>query len=407
MFENVSFLYRCDFVLLYCFFPTVVLWLVFVVDCGTGDVAGMLEYTFKLCNTVVASRDFRRDVLRELVDIYRGLAVPDYVSMCQCFLYLDDPQSVATLLTTLLQDKDLKKSLEAYQVAFDLHENQNQPFFNRVVTALPPAVAVAAAPTAAAATGTSAMEVEMTATISDDSYEARVAKLKSIFSGEIPMGLYLHFLYKHNKTDLNILKQIKDKLEARNAVTHNATVMAHAIMHAGTTVDTFLRDNLEWLGKAQHWAKYSATATIGIIHKGHHKESLTVLAPYLPTAGQQGSSFQEGGAMYALGLIHTNHGFGETADKSKTKFLLDALHNAGTNEVVQHGACMGIGLTSLASGSQSVYEAMKNVSSLGLSLLVVRPLSHRSMVVEYPWSLSMCLFFFSFSVYRLSLLTVQ
>ncbi len=31
-------------------------------------------------------------------------------------------------------------------------------------------------------------------------------------------------------------------------------------MHCGTTVDTFLRDNLEWLKKATNWAKFSATA---------------------------------------------------------------------------------------------------------------------------------------------------
>lgn len=30
----------------------------------------------------------------------------------------------------------------------------------------------------------------------------------------------------------------------RNSVCHSATICANAIMHAGTTVDTFLRENL-------------------------------------------------------------------------------------------------------------------------------------------------------------------
>jgi hypothetical protein len=30
----------------------------------------------------------------------------------------------------------------------------------------------------------------------------------------------------------------------RNSVCHSATIYANAIMHAGTTVDTFLRENL-------------------------------------------------------------------------------------------------------------------------------------------------------------------
>jgi hypothetical protein len=42
---------------------------------------------------------------------------------------------------------------------------------------------------------------------------ARIRKLNAILSGETPINLYLHFLYGHNRTDLNILKQIKDKLE--------------------------------------------------------------------------------------------------------------------------------------------------------------------------------------------------
>ena len=38
-------------------------------------------------------------------------------------------------------------------------------------------------------------------------------------------------------------------------------------MHAGTTIDTFLRDNLDWLSRATNWAKFSATAGLGVIHR--------------------------------------------------------------------------------------------------------------------------------------------
>ena len=33
------------------------------------------------------------------------------------------------------------------------------------------------------------------------------------------------------------------------SVLHHATVVAHGFMHTGTTVDTFLRQNLDWLRK--------------------------------------------------------------------------------------------------------------------------------------------------------------
>jgi hypothetical protein len=50
-------------------------------------------------------------------------------------------------------------------------------------------------------------------------------------------------------------------------------------MHCGTTRDTFLRSNLEWLGRAVNWAKFSTTAGLGVIHKvryfSQHKQNKT------------------------------------------------------------------------------------------------------------------------------------
>ena len=134
----------------------------------------------------------------------------------------------------------------------------------------------------------------------------------------------------------------QNALEQRNSVFHSATVIANSLMHAGTTVDSFLRDNLDWLGRATNWAKFSATASLGVIHKGQIKESMTILQPYLPTNGQSASPYSEGGALYSIGIINSNQG------AEKAKYLLDALKNAGTSEVVQHGACLGLGLAAMA-----------------------------------------------------------
>ena len=41
-----------------------------------------------------------------------------------------------------------------------------------------------------------------------------------------------------------------------HSVTHAATVLANAYMHAGTSVDTFLRENLDWLSRATNWSKF-------------------------------------------------------------------------------------------------------------------------------------------------------
>ena len=114
-----------------------------------------------------------------------------------------------------------------------------------------------------------------------------------------------------NAATLQILKSVKAATEVRNSVSHSAIIFANALMHCGTTVDSFLRDNLDWLSRATNWAKFSATAGLGVIHRGQLKESRNLMRPYLPQDGAAGSSsspYSEGGALYALGLIHVNHG---------------------------------------------------------------------------------------------------
>lgn len=344
----------------------------------SGDVKAMLSYCFTLSQSTaaIASREFRGELLSVLVELYGGLANPDYINVAQCLLFLNQPTSVAEILEKLCKknEKDGNDDgvLTAYQIAFDLGENQNQPFLLKVSQALPGGSATSssaggaglspadAAAIAAGGVGVAPSAISTTTIAApaagDDSFEARITNLRRILSGELPVDLYLHFLYEANKTDLNILRNIKDKLEQRNSVTHGATVIAHAIMHAGTTVDTFLRENLEWLSRASNWAKFTATASIGVIHKGHHKESKKLLDPYLPAGSNLGGSpYQEGGALYALGLIHANHG------QNQIGFLTDSLRNAGTNEIVQHGACLGLGLSAMASDSMSLFETLKGV----------------------------------------------
>ena len=51
-----------------------------------------------------------------------------------------------------------------------------------------------------------------------------------------------------------------------NSITHNATVIANGLAHFGATSDIFLRENLDWLKRASNWAKFTATASLGVIH---------------------------------------------------------------------------------------------------------------------------------------------
>lgn len=67
------------------------------------------------------------------------------------------------------------------------------------------------------------------------------------------------------------------------------------------------------------------------------------------------SPYLEGGALYALGLIHANQG-----NKEVLEYLRNALRNT-QNSVLQHGATLGIGLAALATAEDSIYAQMREV----------------------------------------------
>lgn len=99
------------------------------------DVGGMLSYAFQVAMSLIQNRGFRNTVLRCLVSLYRNLGTPDYVNMCQCLIFLDDPLAVAELLDRLSKGSQ-ESTLMAYQIAFDLYESATQQFLGRVLQAL-------------------------------------------------------------------------------------------------------------------------------------------------------------------------------------------------------------------------------------------------------------------------------
>jgi len=341
---------------------------------ATTDRAAILAYTLEACQSLVQSRTFRDKVLRVLVGQYKKLETPDYQNMCHCLMLLEDDAAVASHLSEVIKKEDDESELLAYQIGFDLCESDIQHFLLGVRNGLP-ALASERAPEPAAAPpaegaegGDTEMKDEPAApaapepTEEEKKLELRVKNLRAILSGETTIGINLEFLFANNNTDMLILNNTKGSLEPRNSITHQATVFANAVVHCGTTEDKFVRENPDWFKKASNWAKFSAAACVGMIFKGCINSSRQVLKTYLPDAengGQSGGPFATGGALYALGLIHANHGEGIL------KFLVNELkNNKGGDEkaeTIQHGACLGIGLAGMATGNEELLEDLKSV----------------------------------------------
>ncbi|KAJ8781574.1 hypothetical protein J1605_010832 [Eschrichtius robustus] len=273
----------------------------------SNDVPGMLAYSLKLCMSLMQNKQFRNKVLRVLVKIYMNLEKPDFINVCQCLIFLDDPQAVSDILEKLVKEDNL---LMAYQICFDLYESASQQFLSSVIQNLRTVGTPIASVPGSTNTGTvpgsekdsDSMETEektgsvLVGKTPEASPEPKDQTLKmiKILSGEMAIELHLQFLIRNNNTDLMILKNTK----------------------------------------------------------GHEKEALQLMATYLPKDTSPGSAYQEGGGLYALGLIHANHG-GDIID-----YLLNQLKNA-SNDIVRHGGSLGLGLAAMGTARQDVYDLLK------------------------------------------------
>ncbi|CAE6441981.1 unnamed protein product [Rhizoctonia solani] len=247
------------------------------------------------------------------------------IALTRLHVALATPVVTIPLFQKLIETGDKTNRLLACQLAFDLVEGSTQDYLRIVSNSLP----------------------------STENYDL----IRQILSGADSIRLKLDFLQRNNKVDLLILKHTKELLEHRSSVYHNALTLSNAFMHAGTTSDVFLRNNLDWLGRASNWSKFSATGAFGVIHKGNVAQAMDLLGPYLPgaTSGAGSSPFSEGGALFALGIVHAGRG------SEVEGFLREKVRQATGGEVVQHGAALGLGIAGMGSRSEDAYNELKEV----------------------------------------------
>lgn len=332
-------------------------------DAAQGPAEELMDYALGICMDIVQERSLRTEMLGLILELLNDIPNPDYFAIAKCAVYLDSDEEASKMLRQLVEKDDPTSTANAYQIAFDIYDNGTQEFLGKVIAALPSGEPPKQ-PQAENEGGEPAAESEPLLNNQEQPHQedipenlAKVYKnIRSILDGSKTIKLNLEFLYRNNHTDLSILNKVRDSLEARNSIFHTAVTFCNAFMNAGTTHDKFFRDNLEWLGKAVNWSKFTATAALGVIHRGNLTQSRKLLEPYLPrpTGINSGSIYSQGGALYAYGLIHANHG----ADALE---YLRGQFQAAEQEVIQHGGALGLGIAGMATGSEPIFENLKDV----------------------------------------------
>ena len=183
-----------------------------------------------------------------------------------------------------------------------------------------------------------------------------IQKLVDIIMGKATYEIYREFLSKNNKTDRQIIAEIKESIPETVSVLQEACVWSNAIMTACTTDDSFLKNNIEWVAKSSNWSKFSCTSTLGMIHKGNKLQAMNILRPYLDETHANSSPYSAGGAFFGLGLINANQYSPEVMNT-----FITSMNTLGKNDVICHGICLGYGLVGMTTADEGVYNELRTI----------------------------------------------
>lgn len=201
---------------------------------SSGPDASVLKYAMDSSLTVVSSKAFRQEALAVIAECLAGqVATRKIASVDLIVVYqlLGRADSVAQVLGGLLQGSD-EDALLGFQLCFDLVDSGDQAFATRVADVLK--------------------------SLATEEHKDRWSQVARALTGGFSSELALSFLHKQSNADRFIMETLKKSLEergsgGRSSLLHNAAVMTHAYLYAGTTNDSFLRDYLDWMKKASNW----------------------------------------------------------------------------------------------------------------------------------------------------------
>jgi len=277
---------------------------------------------------------YKNAILDVVLHLYVKHANNSFVDITNCQFLLNNSDALSSTLLNILGKPE--EPLIAYQIGFDLADNQNSAYLKEICRLLKQNSSINIDPSP-----------NDDIIVNND--KERLKKLTSILEGSIQKKLKTFCLRKMNKTDNNLIKSMQKSVEKSGSVCHLAVVLANSLMNSHTSNDSFLKENMEWLGKATNWARFTSAATLGVIHMGNTEKGLEIMKPYLPGSAVP-SIYAQAGGYYGLGLIYAN-----TNDDYILNFLQDAqTMPSNSREVFQHGIFLAIGLVGMACHNESI-----------------------------------------------------
>ncbi|KAL0220698.1 hypothetical protein RCL1_000552 [Eukaryota sp. TZLM3-RCL] len=352
-----------------------------VLEVADPSIKGkLLEFTLDMSEHV-SNSIFRIQVLRIIADLHithvaeNGTSdISAYFSAARCAFILGD----SALMSVLLQ-LSLDNPLTGFQLCIDLAETATPQFISLLLT------------------------------------EVSDPIQRSILSSFPITKNRLKFLHSRCAADMELMRAVRDSFEPRNSQLLSSAFITNAFMHSGTTVDTFLRRNLEWMSGATFYSKFVASAGLGAVHYSHREKGRNVLNKFLPSeviTSKVDDPYALGGGCFGLGLVYSEKGAGSAEIvnylQQTLKQVLALPDQLSFHEPLIHGASLGLGLASWGSGdtilsdSSSCHvtlELLKSIlftdltvgceaASLSLGLLAVGTINQSQELLELLLTIS-------------------
>ena len=316
----------------------------------------LLTNVFKLSSQLIKDNKFRNTILKKIIDLSLSVSERDYFIITQCLTIIDDAKTTAEILTNLLVESH-ESSLLAYQLAFDICENSSPYFLLQTILYFHGSDMYLKMFSEMLPTESEIEDHNMTNDIQSQSsihtemLEKRFMKIDSILSKEKEREIHSQFLLANNNGDKEMMNKLKEL--SKNDMTRNATILTNGFMNCGTSCDSIVKD--ENINSLVNWAKFNVVSTVGVIYRGDFKKAIDILKPYLPSENMGNkSSYAAGGSLFGVGLASANY-----SNEEVINFLL-MQSSIASIEPVKHGLCLGLGLASMGTGRDDIYDQLKS-----------------------------------------------
>ena len=297
---------------------------------SSKEIMKNINFVYEIAQNYVMNKEYNSFLVEHILKLLIKHAKNEYMEITSCQFFLNNSDALASTLLGILQEED--PSI-AYQICFDLYDNQNPSYLRLLINTI------------------NSINNEKQFNLGE-----KLDNVKKILKGEISRDIIFKTLKKYNHVDLKVLEDLMKSVEKGGSIENLGVILTNAFCNSHTGNAEFATKNINFVSKATNWARFIATASLGVINMGNTSKGYKeIFRDYLPGGSRASSIYCLGGAYYGIGLIHAG-----TNDADLMSFYRQALARQQNNkEAIQHGIYLGMGLVAMASHDHDLYEFVR------------------------------------------------